>query len=492
MRVLSVLAPWPYHCVLEGMALKGDLATKFLLTIGSVVAVTLLLLFTIIARMSERAVVGQVDEQSRALLEQMVITRAWVSDRGGVYARKGPGVKENPYLPGTTVRDAAGREYVFHNPAYVTRLLSEYAERQDLYRLHLTSLKPVNPANAATPFEARALRGFEAAGFEASKAGAAAVVVEDGARFYQRVRPLQVEASCLRCHASQGYKAGEVRGGLSVSIPMASADAHLARSRKTLALAGLAILGIVGSALALLLRKVVLAPVAHLHQVAARLVAGDYSARASLATGDELEDLARAYNAMTGHIIGSYESMVKTLSAALEARDPYTAGHVERVSRYAKAVAEEMGVDAKTVHQIVMGAILHDIGKIGVSDAVLRKPGSLDEDEREQMRRHAQGGKDILASASDASSEMKDFILYHHEQFDGKGYPYGLKGMDIPLGDRIIAVADAFDAMVTDRPYRKGLPRDTALEELRKCSGRQFDPRVVEAFLAVLARGPGH
>lgn len=474
------------------MGIERRLATKFLLSVGGVVAVTLLLLFSVIDRLTERSIIGQVDEQGRALLEQMVITRAWVSDRGGLYIRKGPGVVESPFLPGTTVRDDKGREYVFHNPAFVTRLLSEYAERQDAYRLHLTSLKPVNPVNAATPFEARALRGFEAEGFEASRAGAAAVVVENGTRYYQRIRPLQVEASCLRCHARQGYKEGEVRGGLSVSIPMASADAHLARSRKTLALAGFAILGIVGFALAVLLRKVVLAPVAHLHQVASRLIAGDYTARADLDTGDELQDLARAYNAMTSHIIESYESMVRTLSAALEARDPYTAGHVERVSRYAKAIAEELGVDAKTVHQIVMGAILHDIGKIGVSDAVLRKPGALDEGEREQMRRHAQGGRDILASASDASSEMRDFILYHHEQFDGKGYPYGLKGTDIPLGDRIIAVADAFDAMVTDRPYRKGLPREAALAELKKCSGRQFDAGVVEAFLKVLARGPGH
>lgn len=474
------------------MAIKRRLAAKFLLTVGTVVAMTVVLLFAAISRLSERAAIGQVDEQSRALLEQMVITRSWISDRGGVYVRKGPGVEENPYLPGTTIEDARGREYVFHNPAYVTRLLSEYAERQDLYRLHLTSLKPVNPVNAATPFEERALREFDRKGFAASRDGSAGVVVEGGRRYYQRVRPLQVEASCLRCHAKQGYKEGEVRGGLSVTIPMATADAHLRRSRALLALSGLAILGAVGLALGLLLRKVVLAPVAHLHGVATKLLAGDFTARASLETGDELEDLARAYNAMTSHIIDSYESMVRTLSAALEARDPYTAGHVERVSRYAKAIAEEMGVDAKTVHQIVMGAILHDIGKIGVSDAVLRKPGALDDGEREQMRRHSSRGKDILDSSSDAPSEMKDFILYHHEQFDGKGYPYGLKGTDIPLGDRIIAVADAFDAMVTDRPYRQGLPRETALAELNKCSGRQFDPEVLEAFLKVLARGPGH
>lgn len=467
---------------------KRGLAAKFILTVGGVVAATLILLFTVIAGMSERAIIGQVDEQSRALLEQMVITRAWVSDLGGLYVKKGPGVVENPYLPGTTVRDAKGQEYVFHNPAYVTRLLSEYAERQDLYRLHLTSLNPINPLNAATPFEANALKEFERNGFEASREGSAGIVLENGRRIYQRVRPLQVEESCLRCHAKQGYKTGEIRGGLSVSIPMAAADAHARRNRAALGLAGLSILGIVGVSLALLLRKVVLGPVAHLHQVAARLEKEDYSARASLETGDELQDLARAFNAMTSHIIESYESMVKTLSAALEARDPYTAGHVERVSRYAKAIAEEMGVEPRLVHQIVMGAILHDIGKIGVPDAILRKPGALDEGEQTRMRLHSEQGKDILDSSSDASAAMKNFILYHHERFDGKGYPYGLKGLSIPLGDRIIAVADAFDAIVTDRPYRKGLPRETAIERLRDGAGKQFDPQVVEAFLRVLGR----
>lgn len=471
------------------MRFKRGLGTKFILTIGIVVAATIVLLFTYISRIAEQAILGQLDEQSRALLQQMVMTRAWISDRGGIYVKSGPGVTESPFLPGSTVKDAKGHAYVFLNPAYVSRLLSEYAERQQLYRLHLTSLNPINPVNAPTPFEERSLREFEKKGFAASGEGAAAVVNENGKRFYQRIRPLQVEKSCLRCHAKQGYKEGEIRGGLSVTIPMALADAHVRRSRAALGLAGLSILGIVGLSLALLVRKVVLTPVAHLHQVASRLMTGDYSARASLETGDELENLARAFNAMTSHILDSYRSMVTMLSAALEARDPYTAGHVERVSRYAKAIADEMGLESRLIHQIVMGAILHDIGKIGVPDAILRKPGALDNDERAQMRLHSAQGKEILSSSSDASPAMKEFILCHHERFDGGGYPCGLKGAAIPLGDRIISVADAFDAMVTDRPYRKGLPRETAIAELKKESGRQFDPQVVEAFLKVLEGG---
>lgn len=472
-----------------GLSFKRSLRRKFLLTVGSVVTLTITLLFIFIFWESQRAIIDQVDQQSRALLQQVVITRAWISDHDGIYLKKGPEVKENPYLPGTTVTDTNGNEYVFHNPAYVTRLLSEYADRQGLYRFHISSLKPINPTNTPTTSEEKSLREFEQKGFEAARDGTSAVIDEGGKRFYQRIIPLRVERSCLSCHKKQGYREGEIRGGLSVMIPMALTEAQLMRSRIVLSIAGAAILGILSFSLYFLLNMVVLAPVAHLHQVASRLMAGDYSARAALKTGDELEGLAKAYNAMTNHIIVSYQSMVKTLAAAVEMRDPYTAGHVERVSRYAKAIAEEMGIESRLMHQIEMGAILHDIGKIGIPDDILLKPGALDDDEGKEMRSHPEKGKEIISSSSDFSSPVQTAILYHHERFDGKGYPYGLKGLNIPVGDRIIAVADAFDAMVTDRPYRKGMSWEAAISELKNLAGIQFDPKAVDAFLKVYEKG---
>ena len=473
----------------NALSFKRSLGRKFLLTVGSVVTLTVTLLFIFIFWQSERAIIDQVDQQSRAILQQVLITRAWISDHNGVYLKKGPGVKENPYLPGTTVTDDKGNEYVFHNPAYVTRILSEYADRQGLYRFHISSLKPLNPTNTPSSSEEKSLREFEKNGFEATRDGTSTVIDEEGKRFYQRTIPLRVERSCLPCHARQGYREGEIRGGLSVTIPMALTEAQLMRSRILLSIAGVAILGIVGISLYILLLRVVLAPVSHLHQVASRLMAGDYSARAALDTGDELEGLAKAYNAMTNHIIESYQSMVKTLAAAVEMRDPYTAGHVERVSRYAKAMAEEMGIEPRLIHQIEMGAILHDIGKIGISDDILLKPGALDAGEGKEMRSHPEKGKEIISSSSDFSSPVQTAILYHHEHFDGNGYPFGLKGDNIPIGDRIIAVADAFDAMVTDRPYRKGMPWETAILELKNLAGMQFDPKAVEAFLKVYEKG---
>jgi HD-GYP domain-containing protein (c-di-GMP phosphodiesterase class II) len=151
---------------------------------------------------------------------------------------------------------------------------------------------------------------------------------------------------------------------------------------------------------------------------------------------------------------------------------------------YASLVAGGIGVDEDELTWIRRGAILHDVGKIGISDATLRKPGKLDPAEWEEMRKHPEMGYRMLEPIRFLRPAL-DVVLCHQERYDGSGYPRGLKGDDIPLGARIFAVVDTFDAMTSDRPYRAALSIDTAREEIRAWSGRQFDPRVVEAFLAI-------
>ncbi len=131
---------------------------------------------------------------------------------------------------------------------------------------------------------------------------------------------------------------------------------------------------------------------------------------------------------------------------------------------------------------------MHDIGKIGIPESILFKPGSLSKDERDVVQMHPNRGEEIVRPLN-LPQECLDGIKYHHEHYDGNGYPYGLKAEEIPLGAAIIAVADAFDAMITDRPYRKGLSRQCAIDELRRCSGTQFDPAVVEAAIVVFTTG---
>jgi putative nucleotidyltransferase with HDIG domain len=180
----------------------------------------------------------------------------------------------------------------------------------------------------------------------------------------------------------------------------------------------------------------------------------------------------------------AYNSTLYALVAALDAREHETGDHSQRVGRYTLALADRLGVPMGERHDIFRGALLHDIGKIGVPDAILLKPGPLDPSEWEEMRKHPQTGFNILKSIGFLRIPA-DIVLSHQERFDGSGYPRGLGGDHIPVGARIFAIADALDAMSSDRPYRKSLGFARAIEEIARQSGTQFDPRVVEALLAI-------
>ena len=177
----------------------------------------------------------------------------------------------------------------------------------------------------------------------------------------------------------------------------------------------------------------------------------------------------------------SYRSTLKALVQALETRDFETHGHSERVVTYSLRLGHELGLEKEAMRDLELGALLHDIGKIGVPDAILRKPAKLTEDEWEKMKLHPMHGKKILRNISFLDGASK-IVAQHHEKWDGSGYPFGLRGEDVDLGARIFAVVDAFDAMVSDRVYRKGCSYEAAVEEMERCAGTQFDPMTVEAF----------
>lgn len=184
----------------------------------------------------------------------------------------------------------------------------------------------------------------------------------------------------------------------------------------------------------------------------------------------------------------AYLDTVNAVVNTLEARDPYTRGHTERVTLIAKSIARQMGLAEEELFIIEIGALLHDVGKIGVTDAILRKPGPLSSEELLQIQEHPAKGKNILNNIAYLEKAIP-CVLHHHERFDGNGYPEKLAGTDIPLPGRIISVADAFDAMTSDRPYRRGMQVRQAAAELRRYAGRQFDPRVVSAFLTAWRNG---
>jgi putative nucleotidyltransferase with HDIG domain len=181
---------------------------------------------------------------------------------------------------------------------------------------------------------------------------------------------------------------------------------------------------------------------------------------------------------------GLMMGLLHSLTSAVDAKDAYTCGHSERVALLSKLLAKEAGLDDQQVERIYMAGLLHDVGKIGVPEGVLQKPGRLTSEEFEQMKKHPAIGARILHDVK----QIQDIIpgvLHHHERYDGRGYPDGLSGQNIPIMGRIICLADCFDAMTSTRTYRKALPLEVTLADLRRCSGTQFDPTLTEAFLRI-------
>lgn len=180
-----------------------------------------------------------------------------------------------------------------------------------------------------------------------------------------------------------------------------------------------------------------------------------------------------------------YLSIVHSMISALEVKDPYIKGHSDAVARYAVAIAKRLNISPQGIETIEMAALLHDIGKIGIHEDILNKPGKLDEEDWKEMKKHPEIGLKILNGVN-FPWDIRPVIYHHHERYDGKGYPAGIKGKEIPLGARIIAVADSYDSITSERAYRKGLNKKAAIKELERVVGAQLDPEIVGVFVEML------
>jgi putative nucleotidyltransferase with HDIG domain len=255
----------------------------------------------------------------------------------------------------------------------------------------------------------------------------------------------------------------------------------------TLVFTGAALLTLlVGTATASLLTR----PIDQLVRSMRAVSAGNLQHRAQIASRDEIGYLARTFNEMTASLEQKTAEIEETtfasmeaLARAIDARDSSTFGHSARVAAISLEIADEMHLPVKEREALRRAALLHDIGKIGVEDKVLRKAGPLSEAEADDMREHPRIGHDMLKGLRFLQPSLPG-VLHHHERWDGAGYPTGLKGTAIPLAVRILSVADVFDALTSDRPYRQGLSSDAVIAAIRAESGLQFDPDVVSAFLA--------
>jgi HD-GYP domain-containing protein (c-di-GMP phosphodiesterase class II) len=236
-------------------------------------------------------------------------------------------------------------------------------------------------------------------------------------------------------------------------------------------------------------------PIQKLAEGARRLAEGDYATRVHIRSRNEVGVLADAFNQMGDEIQKAIEEIrkaaatnkelfmgsIRMLANAIDEKDPYTRGHSERVAYYSMALARQLGMSPEEVERVHLSGIIHDVGKIGIEDKILRKASALTEEEYDLMKQHPTKGAHIL-EAVPLLKEMAGAGLMHHENVDGSGYPDGLKGDDIPLLGRIVSVADAFDAMTTDRPYSKAMTFEAALARLRMLAGKKFDEACVTAF----------
>jgi len=198
-----------------------------------------------------------------------------------------------------------------------------------------------------------------------------------------------------------------------------------------------------------------------------------------------VSDYRKMYFTGKNTLENSYQATINSLAYAIEARDNYTRGHSERVAVYAVWLGQKLGLNKSRLRLIQCCCRLHDVGKIGISDKILLKPGRLTLEERAQVEFHPVYGVEILGGLKFINKGLP-LILHHHERYDGKGYPYGLKKDRIPLDVRIITVADAFDAMTSDRPYRKALTTQEVMNEFKQNSGTQFDPKIVRLLIKLI------
>jgi HD-GYP domain-containing protein (c-di-GMP phosphodiesterase class II) len=243
-------------------------------------------------------------------------------------------------------------------------------------------------------------------------------------------------------------------------------------------------------------------PLSALVEGARRLARGDFGTAVSVRSRSEIGELGETFNFMSeeirNHIQRLHEAAeqnqqlflgsIRALAAAIDEKDPYTRGHSERVHRYAVAIARRMGLSKTEMMNVTVASLLHDVGKIGIEDAILRKPEALTDREFEVMKRHPEKGSHIMETIP----QMKDIIpgiRNHHERWTGGGYPDNLKGEQIPIVARIVQVADTFDAMTTTRPYQRAMKMEAGVARIRELGGIVFDPKVVEAFLTAWASG---
>ncbi len=387
---------------------------------------------------------GAINEAKLSLKKDLAF-RTWVASHGGVYVPITKETPPNPYLshiPKRNIQTIDKDNFTLMNPAYALAELMRNNANAYGSKNKITSTILLNPNNAPDKWEKKALK----------------IIEQSRQIFYEKqtiknqeyirlLKPFVTEEACLKCHGFQGYKLGDIRGGISVSINIEPYYEEALNEIKPIVIQFITLwlIGLIG--------------LWFTHK------------RLKLYINDKIR---------------AYEENIYALVDMIEERDSYTAGHSKRVAHYCVLIAKEMGIDNDNLDLLRRAAMLHDIGKISTPDSILLKPSRLNKLEYDIIQEHVSSGYELLRKI-DFYGELSEVMRHHHEHYDGSGYPNGLKNEEIPLLSQIMSVADAFDAMTTNRIYKGRKELDEALEELQELSGKQFHPKIAYAATKALS-----
>ncbi|MGA9047026.1 HD domain-containing phosphohydrolase [Sulfuricurvum sp.] len=390
---------------------------------------------------------------AKTALNKDLATREWIISHGGVYVPINDRTPSSPWLshvPEQDIQTPSKKSLTLMNSSYVLRQMMESYGTLYGEKTRISSLKPLNPGNMANDWEKKALRYFQT---NPTKTYFYELHQSNEGEYIRMMIPMFVEKSCLKCHNPLENKIGDIRGGISISVPL---KAFIDMTKQALINAYIWFT---------LIWLVVCAAI--------------------IAASKAMEKKSIQLHATEREKIKNYQSMISLIIDLIDKRDSYTAGHSQRVSHYCEIITRAMYHDESLVNKIKEAAVLHDVGKIAIPDSILLKPEKLTPTEKELINYHLTAGYDLLSKV-DMYKELAEIIRYHHERYDGAGYPQGVSGKQIPPLARIMIVADAFDAMTTDRIYKPRKSVDEALKELELHKGSQFDPDVIDIATAVL------
>ncbi len=297
--------------------LKLNLSIKLIIGCSLTLIIALGISFSVIAHRQEKLIMGQVENKARAIFKQIIITRKWIADHGGIFVEKLPWVKPTIYITDPEITDVSGKRYIKETPAMVTKQLSLYAKDRESYWFHITSLKLTNPENAPDEFEKNALLQFE----KNSMKELISIETVENSKYLRYISPLYIEKACLKCHAKQGYKVGDVRGAISVTIPVDKTFVEISENRRDMFIAAVVVVMSLMTAMFLMMKKIVLTPMKKLKSSINEFSEGRYSPDKMLKTGDEFEDLCFSFSQMAGALTKYHSCLndkIKEATAGLE------------------------------------------------------------------------------------------------------------------------------------------------------------------------------